>query len=70
MKNVKDWIVILEENSVCAFCGSEEVIPVITPYPYEYKSEPFISANSKRGIMVCCDDCGAVCTITAEELEK
>jgi len=70
VKKVKDWIVILEENSVCAFCGSEEVFPVITPYPNEYKSEPFVSANSKRGIMITCNDCGAVGSLSAEELEN
>ena len=70
MKTIKDWIAILDENSTCAFCGSKEVYPVITPYPYTYTSKPFVEANSKRGIMFVCDDCGAVGSLSAEELEN
>ncbi|MEA4962104.1 hypothetical protein [Lutispora sp.] len=70
MNTVKDWIRILEENQECPACGSEDVIPVITPHPYKFTSAIFIKANDQRGIMICCNDCGAVATLTAEELEK
>ena len=70
MKNVKEWIKILEENAACPMCGSEDVIPGITPFPHKFASNIFIKANSQRGIMICCYDCGAVATLTAEELEK
>lgn len=70
MNNVKDWIKILEENAECPMCGSEDVIPAIAPHPYKFTSDIFIKANSQRGIMICCNGCGAVATLTAEELEK
>lgn len=70
MKNVKAWIEILKENEECPMCGSENLYPTITPYPYEYQSDSFREANSKRGIMICCNDCGAVASISAEELEN
>jgi hypothetical protein len=67
---VKGWIEKLKEVEVCGACGSEDVCPVIIPYPYEYKSPEFKEANSKRGIMICCADCGALAVLTAEELEN
>lgn len=70
MKNVKDWMAILKKNSKCVFCDSENVYPVITPCPHKYTGELYIKANSKRGIMICCEDCGAVCSISAEVLEN
>lgn len=70
MKNVKDWIAILEEYSKCGICDSENVYPVITPYPYEYTSKTFKDANSKRGIMITCNICGAVSSISAEKIES
>jgi len=70
MKNVKDWIKILAKNSVCPICGSEDVLPTITPYPYDYASPSFREANSKRGIMIVCNDCGALARLSAEELEN
>lgn len=70
MKTIKDWIEILEEHKICPVCGSENTIPVITPYPYEYKTDWLREANSKRGIIICCNDCGALASITAKELES
>jgi len=70
VKNVKAWIEKLKENEVCPMCGSDEVYPVITPYPCEYSSPMFQEANSKRGMMICCNDCGALASLPAEELEN
>jgi uncharacterized Zn finger protein len=70
MKTVKDWIEILEEFSKCGICGSEYVYLVITPYPHKYASEPYIRANAQRGIMITCNNCGAVGSLSAEDLEN
>lgn len=70
MKNVKDWIEILKDKSKCEGCGSDKVYPVITPYPYEYISEPFIAVNSDRGIMITCDDCGLMISLKGASVYK
>lgn len=70
MKTVSDWINKLSQFKECGFCGSQSVYPVITPYPHKYTSDTFKEANSRRGIMITCNDCGAVGSISAEELEN
>ena len=68
--SVKDLLAILAQNSKCGCCGSENVYGIITPCPLEFKSKPFIKANSKRGIMFICDDCRALMSIGVEEIEN
>jgi len=70
MKTVSDWIKKLSQFNECGFCGSKNVYPVITPYPAKYTSDIYKEANSKRWIMITCNNCGAVGSIGAEELEN